>query len=167
MSRILGFTLGVVAILGLGHGVKGQGVVYYPPASGHMEVVPPVYPAAGAVGSQHLETFPTFGSVYQTGPSYATQQVVPYGTQARPAPAARARGRAVRSPRVYSRGYSQAPAPYATQLPRGQLEWPGSFMAPGYTPYSRFESYGSGYGVSPYGSNYWGGYYKGFPMIGN
>ena len=167
MSRILGFMLGAVVILGLGQGVKGQGVVYYPPASGHMEVVPPVYPAPGAVGSQYLETFPTFGGTYQADPSYPAQQVVPYGTPTRPAPAARARGRAARGVRVYSRGYSQPPAPYATQLPRGQLEWPGSLMTPDYVPFSRFQSYGSGYGVSPYGSNFYGGYYKGFPMIGD
>ena len=49
------------------------------------------------------------------------QQYVPYGTQTRPAQAARVRGRAARGTRVYSRGYNQAPAPYATQLPRGQL----------------------------------------------
>jgi len=167
MSRIVGFMLGVVVTLGVGQVVKGQGAAYYPPASGHMEVVPPIYPAGGAVGGQYLETFPTFGGTYQANPFYSPQQVVPYATQTRPAAAARVRGRVVRGARVYSRGYSQAPAPFATQLPVGQLQWPGSVLAPGYTPFSRYQSYGSGYGVSPYGSNFWGGYYKGFPMIGN
>jgi hypothetical protein len=167
MSRILPFLLVAMISVGLSQGVKGQGVVYYPPASGHMQIVPPVFTAPGAVGSPYIETFPAFGSVYQTGPSNATRQVVPYGTQVRPAPAPRVRGRAAKSPRVYSRGYNQAPAPYATQLPVGQLQWQDPVMTPGYTPFSRFGSYGSGYGVSPYGSNFWGGYYKGFPMIGN
>jgi hypothetical protein len=167
MFRIRGAFLGVVLISALGQVARGQSAAYYPPASGHMEVVPPVFPAPGAVGGQYIETFPTYGGTYQANPGYAGQQVVPYGTQTRIAPAARIRGRAVRNARVYSRGYSQPPAPYATQLPRGQLDWPGSVMAPGYTPYSRYQTYGSGYGVSPYGSNFWGGYYKGFPMIGN
>ena len=53
---------------------------------------------------------------------------------------------------------------YASQLPQGQLYWPGSAIAPGYTPFSRYQTYGSGYNQSPYGSNFYGGYYKGFPM---
>ena len=166
MSRIFGLMVGTVLTLVLSQGAMAQGVVYWPPASGHMEVNPPVYPAPGAVGAQYLETFPTYGATYQATPYYSGQPV-PYGTSTRTAPASRNRGRVARGTRVYSRGYSQAPAPYATQLPRGQLAWPGSVLAPGYTPFSRFETYGSGYGVSPYGSNYWGGYYKGFPMIGD
>jgi hypothetical protein len=167
MSRTLGFMLGAIVILSLGQGVKGQGVVNYPPAEGHMVIVPPLNPAPGAVGSPYVETFPRYGNTYQANPSYPVQQVVPYATQTRPAPAARGRVRLPRGTRVYSRGYAQAPAPYATQLPRGDLQWPGSYLTPGYSPYSRFQTYGQGYGVSPYGSNYWGGYYKGFPMIGN
>ena len=167
MSRILGLMLGVVVTLGVGQVVRGQGAAYYPPASGHMEVVVPSYPAPGAVGGQYLETFPTFGGTYQVNPFTPAQQVVPYSAQARPAAAARVRGRVARGTRVYSRGYSQAPSPYATQLPVGQLGWQGSVMAPGYTPFSRYQTYGSGYGISPYGSNFWGGYYKGFPMIGD
>ena len=167
MNRILGFMLGAAAILGGGEAVRAQGVVYWPPASGHMEIVPPVYAGPGAVGGQYLETFPTFNGGYQPNAPSTTQSYVPYGTQTRPAQAAKARGRAARGTRVYSRGYNQAPAPYATQLPRGQLVWPGSALAPGYTPASRYQSYGNGYGVSPYGSNFWGGYYKGFPMIGD
>ena len=131
-----------------------------------MNVVPPVYPAPGGVGSQYMETYPTFRGNNQAYAPYPGQQVVP-ATPARPAQAAKVRGRAARGTRVYSRGYNQAPAPYATQLPRGQLDWSGSAMAPGYTPFSRYQSYGQGYSVSPYGGNFWGGYYKGFPMIGN
>jgi hypothetical protein len=49
-------------------------------------------------------------------------------------------------------------------LPVGQLYWPASAIAPAYAPSSRFESFESGYGRSPYGSNFYGGYYKGFPI---
>ena len=49
-------------------------------------------------------------------------------------------------------------------LPQGQLYWPGSFMAPSYTPNSRYQSYGSGYGRGPYGSGFYSGYYKGFSL---
>ena len=37
-------------------------------------------------------------------------------------------------------------------------------MAPNYTPYSRYQSYESGYGRGPYGSGFYSGYYKGFPL---
>ena len=71
---------------------------------------------------------------------------------------------AARGTRTYSRGYSQPPAPYSTALPQGQIYWPGSALAPGYTPFSRYQSYGSGYGYGPYGSGYYSGYYKGFSL---
>ena len=61
-----------------------------------------------------------------------------------------------------TRTYSQPPVPFATQLPVGQLYWPDSYMTPNYGPWSRYQSYGSGYGRGPYGSSFYGGYYKGF-----
>lgn len=130
----------------------------YPPASGHMVIIPPSYPAPGGLGSDYVETFPGLTPNQATAPA-TVQPVVP-GTRT-VGPRVRARGQ--RGARVYSRGY-QAPAPYATQLPQGQLYWPGSYMAPGYTPFSRYQTYGQGYVQSPYGSNYWGGYYKGFAL---
>ena len=125
-----------------------------------MEFVPPSYPAPGAVGGQYLETFPTFAGTIDSTGAYAVQPGVPYATQTRPA--TRVQGRNIRATRTYSRGYRQAPAPYATQLPQGQLYWPGSYLAPNYVPFNRYQNYGSGYGRGPYGSSFYGGYYKGF-----
>jgi hypothetical protein len=128
-----------------------------------MVFIPPSTPAAGAVGGQYVETFPLGAAGYNQPGEYMTQ-VAPSAYQAAPTRVVRPRGRFFRGARVYSRGYSQAPAPYTTPLPQGQLYWPGSYLAPTYTPYSRYQTYGSGYGQSPYGSNFYGGYYKGFPM---
>ena len=145
-----------------------QGAASYPPAAGEMYYNPPVYTAPGAVGSQYVETFPTYNGSYQPG-VYAAQPVAPTTVQPAPAAPARPRGRQARRTRVYSSGYNQVP--YATPLPQGRLYWPGSSMTPGYTPFSRYQTYGSGYAQSPYGSNFYGGYWKGwpraFPMIGD
>jgi hypothetical protein len=162
MGRILGVVFGAWLLLDLVSGVSAQGVVNYPPASGHMEYVPPSYPAPEAVGGQYVETFPSFAGSFDSTGAYAVQPGVPYATQTRPATTVRVRVRNLRATRTYSRGYSQPPAPYATQLPQGQLYWPGSYMTPNYVPFSRYQSYGSGYGRGPYGSNFYGGYYKGF-----
>lgn len=164
MGRNLGIMFGAWFLFGLVSGVSAQGVVDYPPATGHMEFVPPSFPANAAVGGQYLETFPTYAGTLAPSGAYATQPGVPYATQTRPAVAARVRGRNVRPMRTYSRGYSQPPAPYATPLPQGQIYWPGSYMAPNYVPFSRYQSYGSGYGRGPYGSGFYGGYYKGFSL---
>ncbi len=162
MGRILGVMFGGWLLLGLVSEVSAQGVVYYPPAEGNMVYVPPSYPAPGAVGGQSLETFPSFRGTFDSTGAYVVQPGVPYATQGPPVAAVRVRGRNLRATRTYSRGYSQAPAPYATQLPQGQLYWPGSYMTPNYVPFSRYQSYGSGYARGPYGSNFYGGYYKGF-----
>jgi hypothetical protein len=162
MRRKLGFMFGAWIFAGLVSGVNAQGVVGYAPATGHMEFVPPSYPALGAVGGQYLETFPSFAGSFDSSGAYAVQPGVPYATQTRPAIGPRVLGRNNRATRTYSRGYNQAPAPYATQLPQGQLYWPGSYMTPNYVPFNRYQSYGYGYGRGPYGSNFYGNYYKGF-----
>jgi hypothetical protein len=161
MWHLVKMVLGAGLLLGLASAASAQGVVDYPPATGHMQVIPPSYPGAGAVGSQYVETFPSFGETYQSVP-YAARPVAPNAVPAAP----RVRGRGLRGGRTYyySRGYRQPPAPYATQLPQGQLYWPGSYLTPGYTPFSRYQTYGSGYWQSPYGSNFWGGYYKGYSL---
>ena len=167
MGRIVQVMFGGWLLLGLVTAVSAQSVVNYPPASGHMVYIPPAYTAPEAVGGQYMETFPSFAGSYDTTGAYAVQQPgVLYSTQPLPANTARVRGRNLRATRTYSRGYSQAPAPYATQLPQGQLYWPGSYMSPYYMPFSRYQTYGSGYGRGPYGSNFYGGYYKGF-VLGN
>jgi hypothetical protein len=163
MSRIIGSMLVAGLILLFTSGAQAQGVVHYPPADGMMYTAPPQYAAPGGLGAEYTETFPTFSSgYYETNPN-ATQQVVPYtygANQATP----RFRARGARGVRSYSRGYNQPPAPYSTALPQGQLYWPGSYMVPGYTPLSRYQSYGSGYGRGPYGSGFYSGYYKGFSL---
>ena len=158
MGRILEVMFGAWLLLGLVSGVSAQGVVNYPPASGYFVYIPPSYPAPEAFGSQYVETFPSFAGSFGSTGADAVQPGVPYATQTRPAAAARVRGRNHRATRTSS----QPPAPYATQLPQGQLYWPDSYMTPNYTPVSRYQSYGSGYGRGPYGSNFYTGYYQGF-----
>jgi len=168
MNRNLGYGFGAFLLLALTPGAGAQGVVNYPPADGMMYAVPPQYPAPGGFGGQYTQTYPANApGYYGTTPYVAqgtnrgvVQQRVPATNQAAP----RVRGRAARGARSYSRGYSQPPAPYSTPLPQGQINWPGSYLAPGYTPFTRYQSYGSGYGYGPYGSGFYGGYYKGFPM---
>src|SRR5262249_4880771 len=99
---------------------------------------------------------------YLTTPN-VTQQLQP-GAPLTNRVVPRVRGRLARGARVYSRGYSQPPAYYATQLPQGQLYYPGSVLAPNYTPFSRYGSYGGGYGFGPYGSGYYSGYWKGWSL---
>jgi len=158
MGRTLEVMFGAWLLLGLVSGVSAQGVVNYPPASGYFVYIPPSYPAPEAFGSQYVETFPSFAGSFGSTGAYAVQPGVPYATETRPAAAARVRGRNHRATRTSS----QPPAPYATQLPQGQLYWPDSYMTPNYTPVSRYQSYGSGYGRGPYGSNFYTGYYQGF-----
>jgi hypothetical protein len=161
MSRIFGYMVGACLLVVLMPGAQAQGVVNYPPADGMMYAIPPQYPAPGGFGGQYTQTYPAYPQgYYGANPYVVQQQGVPSTSQVAP----RVRGRAARGARSYSRGYSQPPAPYSTPLPQGQIYWPGSFMAPGYTPFSRYQSYGSGYGNGPYGSGFYGGYYKGFPM---
>ncbi len=158
MGRILEVMFGAWLLLGLVSGVSAQGVVNYPPASGYFVYIPPSYPAPEAFGSQYVETFPSFAGSFGSTGAYAVQPGVPYATQTRPAAAPRVRGRNHRATRTSS----QPPAPYETQLPQGQLYWPDTYMTPNYAPLSRYQSYGSGYGRGPYGSNFYTGYYQGF-----
>jgi hypothetical protein len=162
MTRIVGCMVGSCLVFVLTNSVRAQGVVNYPPADGMMYTLPPQYAAPGGLGAGYTETFPALSSGTTAPNAYAAQPAAPYSYQR--APARRARLRAGRAAQQYTRGYSQPPAPYSTALPQGQLYWPGSFMAPSYTPYSRYQSYGNGYGRGPYGSGFYSGYYKGFSL---
>jgi hypothetical protein len=73
-----------------------------------------------------------------------------------PAPRARARQTLAGSSRVAAR------ASFA--LPTGSLYWPGASGVILYSPATRYQSYGSGYGRSPYGSVDCSTMYKGWPL---
>ena len=47
------------------------------------------------------------------------------------------------------------------RLPTGSLQWPGSSGVVLYSPWLRYQSYGSGYGRGPYGNADCGIMYKG------
>lgn len=66
--------------------------------------------------------------------------------------------------RVYTRGYDQTPAPYRRALPRGRATLPNGLPPSGYVPGLRGQTYGWGYGTGPYGTNYYSGMYKGWPI---
>jgi len=164
MSRNFRFVIGAFLLSVLIPAAQAQGVVNYPPADGMMYAPAPVFPAPGGFGGNYAQTYPSYsqGGYYAASPN--TVQSQPRVPATNPV-APRFRGRAAaRGARTYNRGYNQPPAPYATPLPQGQLYYPGSALAPNYTPFSRYQGYGSGYGYSPYGSGYYTGYYKGFSL---
>jgi hypothetical protein len=165
MKHLLAFLATAMLLAVLSPGARAQGVVYYPPADGQFYAPPPLIPAPGGFGEQYLQSYPANAlapGYYVTTPNIVPQQ--PQGVPATNRVLPRIRGRVARGARAYSRGYSQPPAPYATPLPQGQLYYPGSIMAPNYTPFSRYGSYGGGYGYSPYGSGYYTGYWKGWSL---
>jgi hypothetical protein len=164
MTRNVGCIVGSCLVFVLTSSAGAQEVVNYPPADGMMYTLPPQYAAPGGLGSEYTETPPAVSSGTTAPNAYAAQPAAPYSYQTAPARRAIARLRAGRAARQYTRGYSQPPAPYSTALPQGQIYWPGSFMAPSYTPLSRYQTYGSGYGRGPYGSGFYSGYYKGFSL---
>ena len=167
MNRPIGIMLSVGIALGLSAGAPAQSVVDWPPATGHMQFVPPSYPGPGAVGAQYVETFPSFAGMVEPQMAGVVQGGVPPEIRApRSAAPAKGRRRPPRGARAKNQGFSLPPAPYDTSLPVGHLSWPGSAVSPGYAPSSRYDSMESGYDRSPYGSNFYGGYYKGFPITG-
>lgn len=56
------------------------------------------------------------------------------------------------------------PAPYGTPLPQGRLYGQGMPTPPLYAPSSRYQAYGAAYGMGPYGSNYYSGFWHGQPI---
>jgi hypothetical protein len=66
--------------------------------------------------------------------------------------------------RVYTQA-SGGPAYYRNQLPQTRIYGDGSIMAPnGYSPANRQQTYGEGYGLGAYGTNYYSNYYQGRPI---
>ncbi|WP_165250684.1 hypothetical protein [Paludisphaera soli] len=86
--------------------------------------------------------------------------------EAKDAPAAVGANR--KPTRTYARGYSRPPAPFRRALPRGNLadlNLAPEGGIPAYTPESRYQTYGQAYGLGPYGTNYYSGYWHGYaPM---
>ena len=117
----------------------------------------------GAFGTPYVQPPPVSGVPGNrwdmlAGPSYA--EGIPYGgafVEQRPA---RAGLRSRNTPQTYARG----PAPYRTALPTTRLYGAGGFMPSTYTPYNRAQAYGEAYGMGPYGSNYYSGYWHGQPI---
>ena len=70
------------------------------------------------------------------------------------------------STRTYARGYNRPPAPFRRALPRGDLGDINSGFTPStYSPAARMQTYGQAYGMGPYGTNYYSGYWHGYaPM---
>lgn len=72
-----------------------------------------------------------------------------------------------RAPRATLRYANDPPAPYRRALPRGNFDELNNMPAgvPTYSPYARYQTYGQAYGMGPYGSNTYSGWWKGYtPM---
>lgn len=72
-----------------------------------------------------------------------------------------------RAPRTTLRNANNPPAPYRRALPRGNFEDLNNVPAgvPVYSPYARYQTYGQAYGMGPYGSNQYSGWWKAYaPM---
>jgi len=160
MNRVSWLLLGAWLVWGW-ETAQAQNMVPYPPATGVPQSLPRFQANPGNFGGAYSEVPLPQGNWWEFDPALLhpvptpapEPQVIP-----RPVP------RRNRGARVYTRGYNQAPAPYSTPLPRGQLIWPGADYAPQYTPELRYQNYGSAYGRGPYGSGFYPGYFRGFPM---
>jgi hypothetical protein len=105
-----------------------------------------------------LETTPRMGSAL---PQNATV-VRPAAVQpVAPGRVARAHRTSRSTARMSSRPVTSAVVQPGTPLPTGSLYWPEAIGMPLYSPSQRYASYGYGYGVSPYGTAYYGAY-KGY-----
>jgi hypothetical protein len=69
-----------------------------------------------------------------------------------------------RGSRTAIRNANRPPAPYRRALPRGNFENFNDLPAgvPAYSPYARQQTYGQAYGMGPYGSNFYSGWWKGY-----
>src|SRR5262245_31386791 len=163
MKRMFGIMMVAGFSLAIGSQANAQ-VWHYPPADGIMYTVPPVFLAPDAIGAPYVEVPPTFTPSEASPAVNAPEDRMP--VQAKRQSAAKAKGKAARSGRAYVRDHGRDSLPYQTALPVGQLYWPGAYFTPAYSPTTRFQNYDSAYGRGPYGSGFYSGYYKGFPMIG-
>ena len=168
MKRLIGIILSVGIALGLSAGAQAQSVVDWPPATGHMQFLPPSFPGPGAVGAQYVETFPSFAGMVEPQMAGAVQG----GAYLNSACAAIRRTRQsaqaspARCPGTAAKARFRPPLSTRLRCRSGSFPGPAAAITPDYAPSSRYDSMESGYGRSPYGSSFYGGYYKGFPITG-
>jgi hypothetical protein len=103
------------------------------------------------------------GPSYVEGMPYAEATATPYDDPfvANPPAAAAPRARGRRN----GRAVATVPPPYLTPLPITRLQGEGGLMPPVYAPFVRQRTYGAGYGMGPYGSNYYSNFWHGQPII--
>jgi hypothetical protein len=106
----------------------------------------------GGFGMETIQV-PLVGTFWldRFGMSHATQSAQPLPRVAARRPVAKTTGTAA------NRRISKSGA----RLPTGSLQWPGASGVVLYSPWLRYQSYGSGYGRGPYGNEDCGIMYKG------
>jgi hypothetical protein len=145
MKRILGLAAAIVVPLGLATTTHAQPTPYGNGAMG-LDYGVSSYGAQpyGGFGLQYSQALPAGGIVED---QYGVFHVIPYVASAAPIAAVQPQP----SARTSRSGYRRAVVQPRYQLPTGSL---GSSAANGgilYSPEMRYQSYGSGYGVGPYG----------------
>jgi len=194
MRRILlGAAAAGLATFSLATGVRAQGVGD-PPAYGgfggpYVQAPSLYYPYPGVIESRFgtFFTAPIIPGVPESRIEAATidatnaahvaeaeaEGVAPAAADAqapdarRPGAAAKADDKARKPVRTYARGYNRPPAPFRRALPRGDLSSLNVAPEgiPTYSPDSRYQTYGQAYGMGPYGTNFYSGYWHGYaPM---
>ncbi len=159
MSRLIGSFLAVVFVAVAGPSARAQ--------------MPAPLPAYGGFGFEYTQPIPSntllLDRFWMVEPTPSVVAPMPR-TAAVPQPVAQPANtgrvaRATRTGRTFSRivarPYNRAGIQTATPLPTGSLSWNGVGSVPLYSPAQRYATYGSGYGVSPYGSVDYGAQYKG------
>ena len=169
MKRVFGIGLASTLAIGLASTVSAQEFGF--PGEVVDGLVEGSGVADGSFGSTYVQPPPVTGipgnrwsmlggPIYFEGVPYEyyeEEEFVPPFLVNPPPAAPRAKGR-------NGRKIAQPPAPYGTPLPRGRLYGAGMPTPPLYAPFNRHQSYGAAYGLGPYGSNYYSGYWHGQPI---
>lgn len=113
----------------------------------------------GSFGGGYIQHYPGYlygvhgnqwAAYFGNPPPATAYMVVPVAPLEQPTRRARAQGR------------NRAPAPYRRALPQGQAILPNGLPPSGFVPLLRTQTYGWGYGLAPYGTDYYSGMYKGY-----